>query len=306
VANYVKATNFAVKDSLTTGNPSKLVKGTEIDTEFNAISSAIATKFDINGGTLSLTTLTVSTQLTSAAQTIAGNVTITGNNRRIIAPMTSSTIAERTMFQTSVTNGVTIVGAIPNGNATESRVSIFNTTDTVNYSALDIRCTSTEAMVRSQADGTGSYLPLTFWNNISERMRITTSGEVMIAGNTDQGAYNLQVNGTGIWAAGAYVNGSDARIKTNVKDLPDSLELVNNIRPITFEYNKDIGYSSEEGVHTGFIAQELQQVLANTEYADTVVKEGGQYLSVAYQNLIPLLVKSIQELTKRVEELENK
>jgi hypothetical protein len=48
MANYNKATNFASKDGLPSGNPSKIVKGTEIDTEFTAISSAISSKSDIN------------------------------------------------------------------------------------------------------------------------------------------------------------------------------------------------------------------------------------------------------------------
>jgi hypothetical protein len=46
----------------------------------------------------------------------------------------------------------------------------------------------------------------------TERARITSGGEVLVGGNTDNGAYNLQCNGTGVWGAGAYVNGSDARL----------------------------------------------------------------------------------------------
>jgi hypothetical protein len=46
MASYTKSTNFASKDSLSSGNPLKIVKGTEIDTEFNNISTAIATKQD--------------------------------------------------------------------------------------------------------------------------------------------------------------------------------------------------------------------------------------------------------------------
>ena len=46
MSNYTKATDFAVKDSLSSGNPNKLVKGTEIDTEFNAIASAVNSKAD--------------------------------------------------------------------------------------------------------------------------------------------------------------------------------------------------------------------------------------------------------------------
>lgn len=44
MSEYVKSTNFASKDSLATGNPLKIVKGTEIDTEFNNIATAVATK----------------------------------------------------------------------------------------------------------------------------------------------------------------------------------------------------------------------------------------------------------------------
>ena len=45
--------------------------------------------------------------------------------------------------------------------------------------------------------GTSTNLPLLFNTNNTERLRITSGGEVYIAGTTDQGAYNLQVNGTG-------------------------------------------------------------------------------------------------------------
>lgn len=51
MSNYVKATNFYAKDALSTGNPDKVIKGSEIDTEFNAISTAIATKADTNNPT---------------------------------------------------------------------------------------------------------------------------------------------------------------------------------------------------------------------------------------------------------------
>lgn len=46
MSDYVKATNFTTKDGLSPGNPLKRVQGTEIDTEFNAIAVAIATKAD--------------------------------------------------------------------------------------------------------------------------------------------------------------------------------------------------------------------------------------------------------------------
>jgi hypothetical protein len=57
MSQYTKTTNFASKDNLSPGNPLKIVKGTEIDTEFNNIATAVATKTDnasanITGGSI--------------------------------------------------------------------------------------------------------------------------------------------------------------------------------------------------------------------------------------------------------------
>lgn len=48
MANYLKATNFAAKDSLPSGDPAKKIRGSEINDEFNAIQAAISTKIDGN------------------------------------------------------------------------------------------------------------------------------------------------------------------------------------------------------------------------------------------------------------------
>jgi hypothetical protein len=69
VSNYTKSTDFAIKDSLSTGNPSKLVKGTEIDTEFSAIQSAVNSKADkahpTFTGTITAVNVTVSGTFTA-------------------------------------------------------------------------------------------------------------------------------------------------------------------------------------------------------------------------------------------------
>ena len=56
MSDYTKTTNFASKDSLPSGNSGKIVKGTEIDTEFNNIQTAVATKLNVNDSTLTGTT----------------------------------------------------------------------------------------------------------------------------------------------------------------------------------------------------------------------------------------------------------
>lgn len=52
MSSYTKATNFASKDALASGNPLKIVKGTEIDNEFNAIAIAVNSKIEGNNTVL--------------------------------------------------------------------------------------------------------------------------------------------------------------------------------------------------------------------------------------------------------------
>ena len=73
MSSYTKATNFASKDALASGNPLKIVKGTEIDSEFNAIATAINSKIEgynaVLTGTPTAPTPSVSTYTTQLAST---------------------------------------------------------------------------------------------------------------------------------------------------------------------------------------------------------------------------------------------
>jgi hypothetical protein len=77
MSNYTKSTNFATKDNLSPGDPLKIVRGTEIDTEFNNISTAISTKTDnsaaaITGGSITgITDLAVADGGTGASTATA-------------------------------------------------------------------------------------------------------------------------------------------------------------------------------------------------------------------------------------------
>jgi hypothetical protein len=77
MSNYTKATDFASKDALASGNPLKLVRGTEINTEFAAIQTAVNSKADLASPTFT-GTLTAATVAVSGNQTIAGTLTVTG------------------------------------------------------------------------------------------------------------------------------------------------------------------------------------------------------------------------------------
>ena len=69
MSNYTKTTDFAAKDTLPGGDTNKVVRGTEFETEFDNIATAIATKANLAGptftGTVTIAALTFSGTLAS-------------------------------------------------------------------------------------------------------------------------------------------------------------------------------------------------------------------------------------------------
>ena len=74
MSNYTKATDFSVKDSLPSGNTAKIVRGTEINDEFNAVVTAVATKADIAGPTFTGTVTVPTLSAANIAGTLAGTI----------------------------------------------------------------------------------------------------------------------------------------------------------------------------------------------------------------------------------------
>jgi hypothetical protein len=77
VSDYLKSTNFATKDTLPSGNANKIVKGTELDTEFNSIASSSASKADILNPVFS-GLLTTDTAVTTGSVNIGGTLAVAG------------------------------------------------------------------------------------------------------------------------------------------------------------------------------------------------------------------------------------
>jgi len=94
----------------------------------------------------------------------------------------------------------------------------------------------------------------------------------------------------------AYTTTSDQRLKTNIAPAEDSGSLIDGIKVRSFDW-----ISSGEHQPYGFIAQELEQ---QASYAVHRPDNEQEMLSVDYSKLVPLLVKEVQSLRKRVTELE--
>ncbi|AOT08529.1 tail fiber domain-containing protein [Pseudoalteromonas luteoviolacea] len=106
---------------------------------------------------------------------------------------------------------------------------------------------------------------------------------------------NMAVTGA-ITATGDVTAFSDARLKSEVKPIENALTAVNKLEGVTFE-RADV-HSGRR--YTGLIAQNVEQVMPEAVY------EQDEYLSVAYGNLVGLLVESIKELNEKVKGLEQK
>lgn len=92
---------------------------------------------------------------------------------------------------------------------------------------------------------------------------------------------------------------SDARDKSNIADLPWGLDFISSLRPVQFTWAMRGG--GKVGIKdSGFIAQELQEAQTfhgAAEHLHLVFESNPDRLEATYGNLIPVLVKAIQELT---------
>jgi len=215
----------------------------------------------------------------------------------------------------------TLTSALTGTSATFSGNGAFNTTSAVSGYALDVRG-ATNKRFGVQNSNSLSGANLLFYNDsngfadgyydaLIMYVQSQSGNKTIFAATTDNGAYNVQVNGTGVWGAGAYVNGSDINIKNNIENLDSSLNLINSLKPVTYKYNES--FNSDEEYQIGFIAQDVYQNFENKKYVNSIVKSDGEILSMSYSALIPILTKAIQEqqalikaLEQRIINLENK
>ena len=113
-----------------------------------------------------------------------------------------------------------------------------------------------------------------------------TTGELVTVGGTFQ-----------------LTNSSDKRLKTNIVDTSiGGLDSVNQMRVVDFDWK-----ASGQNVIGGFIAQELKEVFEPAVVGDeNTLEENGDIkpMSVSRERLVPVLLKAVQELSKKVEDLQ--
>ena len=116
--------------------------------------------------------------------------------------------------------------------------------------------------------------------------RVIISNGLTYSSTSNVGVFTVSNSGT-VTASGDVTAFSDARLKENVETLDGSK---------VFEM-RGVAYTMDGREGAGVIAQELRQI------APELVKDDGEYLSVAYGNLVGYLIEAVKELKAEVEEL---
>ena len=133
--------------------------------------------------------------------------------------------------------------------------------------------------IRKRSDGGGN-------NNLN------VDGDARVSGTLNADT----INNTNLYGNNVYywnlIYWSDEEIKKNILERKSGLEDILKLKPIEFQYKEE----KSKRKHLGFSAQEVEKVLPNL----VVTAENGMK-GVNMVEMIPLLVKAIQELQKEVE-----
>jgi len=192
-----------------------------------------------------------------------------------------------------------------------------------------------------------------FATGATERMRIDSSGNLLVAttstsltsdvgikfingassnaymgivnSGTDAGRANYHLYSTGAGAyrfyvtMGGVINAtstsitaiSDQRLKENIRNLDIGLSEIMALKPRKFDWKEGKGLNKKDDF--GFIAQEFETVFPSSVTSSKAGEDGIEYKAINHSELIPTLVKAIQEqqalitaLTARITVLENK
>lgn len=127
----------------------------------------------------------------------AGNLTFGGSAQRITGDFSTSTVANRVMFQSSTTNGATNLSLIPNGTSVITSHRLYSSSsDPANASVLNITMQGGgSSSILSVATGTGTILPLVLSVSGGGTMTFFTGGGVTIGDTTDPGSATVRLAG---------------------------------------------------------------------------------------------------------------
>ena len=297
------------------------VSGTAITTGNISTSGSITTTstLSVQGLTVGKGAGAISTNTAVGIDALSSNTTGNLNTANGYAALDANTIGVRNVaigaytlqFNTSGDSNTAIGYAALNAN------TIYDN----NIAIGDLALYNCNDGVRNVAIGNGSLFVL------QEGSNNTVIGDSALSNNTEGSSnvgigysvgsstntvsnevniYNGSVTARFQGAASAWTFVSDARDKNNIQDLTLGLDFVIALKPRTFKWNLRNTEVDRGKPSAGFIAQEVLETIKtfNASYTNLIDANDPNQYTFAQANMIPMLVKAIQELAAKVEALE--
>ena len=239
-ASYSTAGNgYVTQASLVVVNPGTGYKNGDVVTLPNGLGTT-ATLYNYNPNIANSTT----TGTANYVFGIDGNLALPGNvshvsNTFIFGDFTNSTVNYRTIFAPLAANSNPGIYAAPSGTGTAASWQAANNSNLTNASKILIATNgTTDVQLVSGVNGSGTYLPLSFYNNGAAQMQLSVSGNLTMVGNgniiTNANVYSGNVVASYFYGNGAALTGITANVAGNIYGTSTNVTIIAGTYSSTF------------------------------------------------------------------------
>ena len=288
---------YKFKNPTANGNFSLLDDGSVLnignDNDLQLTHSGSVGDITCGTGALDINASTLNVKKADGSETMAvfagdGDVELYSNNTKRFETVTAGAKVTGTFETTgtsTLTGLITATNGINSGNTTITSGSYAHTSGNLTFDIDgNIILDTNDGDIQLKVGGTQ-------YGSLSN-----SSGNLIIkSGSTTAATFSgANVTFAGTLASGAITSSgdvtafSDMNLKSDIRTIPNALDKVSDMRGVYFTKDGEAG--------TGVIAQEIENILPE------VVKDG-EYKSVAYGNMVGILIEAIKELKAEVEKL---
>lgn len=242
--------------------------------------------------------LLIGTNIGSSSKSGYDNIVIGDGAANITSGISNTIIGQAAAKQNKTSSGNTVIGT----NAMYSGFFDEPGSENTAVGVSSLSALGTLGTIGNQNTAIGKY----------SGQNLTSGNNNTILGYNAQvpsltGSNQVRVGNSAVSYAGvqvAWTITSDKRYKKDIKQLELGLDFINELNPVEY---KRIDNNRDEK-EFGLIAQDLEEVLEknNIEKVGLLTKDDKGYMSIKYNDLIPCLIKAVQEQSESIKKLENR
>ncbi len=245
-------------------------------------------------------------------------------------PFTNGYITDLTAFNLNIKNSIVPADVADIGTSTKRINKIYATSIDVSNNVVSasqpLSISKNALSIRQATSSQSGYLSSSDWTTFNNKVsstsdcaklasvntftsnnifsgdiyiRKTDKTDVVLQNNGSHPRFDYTLDGQGYACTAtktAWNFASDRRLKKNIINIQDGLGVINDLKPVKYDFKKD---PNDNSYYSGFIAQDVMEVIP-----DAVENDYDGYYTLNMTAIIPYLTKSIQELNAKVESLE--